>query len=98
MAKQASGSDAGLPASADNPAGLLDKLGRYRPAILAFNGKRAGQVFLKHQFGSRQVAYGLQETKIADTAICVLPSTSGAANGFWDEAPWHALAQLAKTV
>lgn len=98
MAKHASGSDASLPRGADDPVGLYDRIRRYRPACLAFNGKRAGQVFLKHHFAIRTVAYGLQPRTIAATAIFVLPSTSGLASRYWDEAPWYALADHAKTV
>ena len=98
LAKHASGSDVSLPRGADDPAGLHDRIRRFQPAILAFNGKRSGQVFLKHHAAARIVDYGLQPTKIGQTAIFVLPSTSGAANGFWDAGPWHALAHHAKIV
>ena len=98
LAKHASGSDASLPRGADDPAGLYDRIHRYRPAILAFNGKRSGQVFLKHHDAARTVDYGPQRWKLGKTTIFVLPSTSGAANGFWDEGPWYALAHHAKTV
>ena len=69
-----------------------------RSALLAFNGKRSGKVFLKHHFGGSQIDYGLQHRTVGNTRIFVLPSTSGAANGFWDEEPWYALAHHAKTV
>lgn len=98
LAKHAAGSDSSLPLGADDPPGLLDKIHRYQPGFLAFNGKRSGAVFLKHLTGVRNVDYGLQDQKIGATEIYVLPSTSGAANGFWDEAPWFALARNAKTV
>ena len=98
LAKHASGSDASLPRSADDPAALHDRIERSKPGILAFNGKRSGQVFLKHHIAARSVAYGLQQSTIGSTAIFVLPSTSGAANGFWDDDPWYALAHHAKTV
>ena len=98
LAKQASGSDASLPPGADDPSGLQGRIHRHQPAILAFNGKRSGQVFLKYHAVARTVDYGLQPWTIASTIIFVLPSTSGAANGFWDEAPWYALARHVKTV
>jgi TDG/mug DNA glycosylase family protein len=96
LAKHASGSDASLPRGADDPAGLHDRIHHYQPAILAFNGKRSGQVFLKHHAAARAIDYGLQRWTISKTMIFVLPSTSGAANGFWDEGPWCALARHAK--
>ncbi len=98
LAKHAAGSDASLPRGTDDPAALHDRIQRCQPAILAFNGKRSGQVFLKHHAAARAVDYGLQRWKVGNTTIFILPSTSGAANGFWDEGPWYALAQHAKTV
>jgi TDG/mug DNA glycosylase family protein len=98
LAKHASGSDASLPRSADDPAGLHDRIQRCQPAVLAFNGKRSGRVFLKHHAAARAIDYGLQPWTISKTSIFVLPSTSGAANGFWDEGPWYALAHHAKIV
>jgi TDG/mug DNA glycosylase family protein len=96
LAKHASGSDVSLPRSADDPAGLEEKIRGYRPGILAFNGKRASQVFMRHLAGLRNVDYGRQRQKVGETEIFVLPSTSGAANGFWDERPWYALARRVK--
>ena len=98
LAKHASGSDASLPSGADDPAGLHDRIQRNRPGILAFNGKRSARVFLKHLAGARTVDYGIQPWKLEGTEIFVLPSTSGLASGYWDEAPWYALARHAKTV
>ena len=98
LSKHASGGDASLPAKADDPAGLHDRILRCQPVFLAFNGKRSAQVFLKNHAGVRTVEYGLQRWTIGKTTIFVLPSTSGAANGFWDEGPWHDLAHHAKTV
>ena len=96
LAKHASGSDASLPSGADDPAWLRDRILQYEPNYLAFNGKRSGQEFMKFLTGSRAVDYGLQGSTVGKTAIFILPSTSGAANGYWDEAPWYALAQRAK--
>jgi TDG/mug DNA glycosylase family protein len=54
---------------------------------VAFNGKKAGRVVL-----GRPVAYGAQPEQLAGANVCVLPSTSGAARGFWDEKQWVELA------
>lgn len=89
LAPDAVGSDSGIPASSYDVAGLRARIERYAPAILAFVGKRGAQVFL-----GRPVTYGRQPETIGRTAVFVLPSTSGAARGFWDEAPWRALAAL----
>jgi len=97
MAKHASGGDASLPAGADDPAGLRARIERYSPGILAFNGKRAARVALAAWFGARNVDYGAQTRRLGSSAIHVLPSTSGAASGFWSIEPWRTLAHAART-
>ncbi len=62
------------------------------PCLVAtFSGKRAAESF----FG-RPVVYGRQDEKIGETAIFVLPSTSGAARRYWDEAHWRGLAHFVR--
>ncbi len=90
LAKEASGADGELPADADDGAGLEAKVRRFAPRLLAFVGKRPARVFL-----DRSVEAGLQTEKLGPTRIFVLPSPSGAARRYWDEAPWHDLARLA---
>lgn len=58
------------------------------PAVLAFNGKLAAETVLR-----RKVGYGAQPERIAGAAVWVLPSTSGAARGAWDETVWQAFAR-----
>ena len=89
MAKSASGGDAELPAGADDAAALRRKIEAFRPAILAFVGKRAAQVFL-----GRAAGYGPQAETIGSTRHYVLPSPSGAARRWWDERWWRELAAL----
>jgi hypothetical protein len=36
----------------------------------------------------------MQERRVGDTALCVLPSPSGRAGAFWDQRPWRDLAML----
>ena len=67
--------------------GFRAKIEKFGPKVLAFNGKRAAEVFLK-----RPVTYGVQKEQIGDTLIFVLPSTSGAARGYWNENEWIQLA------
>ena len=90
LAKEASGADAELPAEADDGARLEAKVRRFAPRLLAFVGKRPARVFL-----GRRVESGLQTEAFGPTRIFVLPSPSGAARRYWDEAPWHDLARLA---
>lgn len=81
------GSDASLPSLAFDPGRLHDVILQYAPTVLAFNGKKAAQVFF-----DQPVSYGRNGT-IGSTEIWVLPSTSGAASGFWDDSHWHELAR-----
>ena len=60
------------------------------PRAFAFNGKRAAQEF----YGNKKIELGKQERRIGQTAVWVLPSTSGASNGYWDLAYWQALADF----
>ncbi len=69
-------------------AGLEAKIAAAEPATLAFNGKNAARGALE-----RDVAYGLQDERLAGAALWVLPSTSGAARRFWNIEPWLELAQ-----
>jgi len=87
LAKKKSGADSALAARDYDRRALAVKIERYAPRWLAFNGKRAASHFLE-----RPVDYGRQDAVCADAGIFVLPSTSGAARGFWDEEPWWQLA------
>ncbi len=68
---------------------VLARLRENTPKALAFNGKRSAQGFY-----GRAVDYGRQPEDVGPTAIFVLPSTSGAASRFWDEAYWQELADF----
>ena len=92
LCKTESGADSGLSAQADDAAALAAKIARHRPTVLAFNGKRAARVFLD----AERLAYGEQPRRIGETAIHVLPSTSGAARRWWDEAFWRRVADAAR--
>lgn len=88
VAKHASGSDASLARSDFDPAAVIEKVERYAPRLLAFVGKRAA-----HEVLGGPVAYGPQARRIGASDVWVVPSTSGAARGVWDVAPWRALAR-----
>jgi TDG/mug DNA glycosylase family protein len=68
---------------------LRDKIMKFQPVILCFNGKRAGKEF----FCVKHIEYGFRSERIGTTRLFVAPSTSGAANGFWDIGWWHKLAE-----
>ncbi len=93
MAKHYAGGDAGIRRAHDDPAALTAKINRFRPAVLAFNGKRAARAFVGHDVG-----YGRLDSMPGGTVLFVLPSTSGAGAAYWDEAPWRAVAALGRSV
>ncbi len=92
IAKKTFGADSVLrPGDFDREA-LRAKIEMFQPQILAFNGKNAASRF----FGGA-VSYGWQPgLDIGVTRLCVMPSTSGAARGFWNEAPWFELADAVR--
>ncbi|MBE0602308.1 MAG: DUF445 family protein, partial [Deltaproteobacteria bacterium] len=90
MVKRRSGQDAQLEEGDFDVAGFRAKIEQHAPKAVGFNGKKAAQVF----FDDMSVGYGLQQGKIGNTALFVLPSTSGAARGFWESRYWHELARF----
>lgn len=92
LAKGAAGGDASLSQSDFDVKAFVEKIALHVPAIVAFNGKTAA----KFALGVKQVEYGLQRHPLAKSVVWVLPSTSGAANGAWDEAHWFAIARAVR--
>lgn len=86
LCKSAAGSDVEVARHGFDVRRLRAQIETYRPAVLAFNGMKGGQVAVD------ATAYGQQRERWASTAIWVLPSTSGAANRYWDVEHWRALA------
>lgn len=85
------GNDADLPADAFDPVALRAKIARYRPSVLAFTSKKAAAAG-RGLRGTAAVPYGLQDEHWGPTRLFVLPSPSGSARRYWDEAVWHRLA------
>lgn len=94
VVKGQSGGDAQIDFKQSNPETVKQKIHQFSPSILAFNGKKAAQIFLDE----RRVEFGLQAQKVGTTRLYVAPSTSGAANGYWDLESWRELAKLAHEV
>lgn len=78
MVKDKSGMDNNLMRSDFKNNGLVEKIQKYNPRYLCFNGKKAAKEF----YGYNYVEYGLQEKRVYDTSIFIAPSTSGAAMDF----------------
>jgi TDG/mug DNA glycosylase family protein len=91
VAKATSGPDSALQRAHFDIEGFMSKITAQAPAVVAFNGKRAAQAALA--CAGERLAYGLQQGAIAGAAAFVLPSTSGAAAGFWSVEPWYELAR-----
>jgi TDG/mug DNA glycosylase family protein len=90
VSKTASGSDREVGRRGVDPARLAAAVNSASPDHLAFNGKNAARAAL-----GRPVQYGPQPERIGGATTWVLPSTSGAARGFWAIGPWRDLAQAA---
>jgi TDG/mug DNA glycosylase family protein len=82
------GSDAEVGTTEFDVDGLQARVAAAEPAHLAFNGKNAARGVL-----GRPVATGQQEERIGGATVWALPSTSGAARGYWDIEPWRELAR-----
>ncbi len=89
LAKEASGVDSALAPTAFDPDRLRRVLDRWRPRRLAFTGRTSARIALglkKNPLPGLCRAEGLPP-------VWVLPSTSGAANRYWDPVPWQDLAR-----
>ena len=95
IAKFAQGVDAKLKSTDYDVKGFKEKIIKYQPKYLCFNGKEAAKEFygLKK---TKYIYYGLQKDTIYNTKIFVAPSTSGSARAFWDENVWRELFKLLK--
>jgi double-stranded uracil-DNA glycosylase len=91
LVKSTFGGDGTLANEAFDVNGFRTKIETHQPRAVAFNGKQAGKVAL-----GRPVDYGRQTELIGDSVVFILPSTSGAARGLWDESRWNELAVFAK--
>ena len=88
VVKDHAGSDRDLSFTIADTLILRMKITFNQPWYLCFNGKRAARAFLR----STALQYGVHG-RIGRTTLFVAPSTSGAANGSWDLAPWQDLAR-----
>lgn len=97
IAKNVSGNDKILSNSDFDVKGLENKIRKYRPGILCFNGKAAASAYY---FGTKSrtgdIEYGLQPDTIGETKIFVAPSTSNQASKHWDIGIWCEFVELFK--
>lgn len=89
IAKGVSGMDHQIDPTAFSPARVHAIFQQMQPQAIGFNSKRAAAEFL--DLPTRALGYGA--LTVPDLPpIWVLPSTSGAARGFWDVSIWRAFA------
>ena len=81
------GNDNELDTSKYDVEGFNVKILEYKPKIVCFNGKNAAKAYLNQ----KKVDYGYQDKRVGDSKIFIAPSTSGAANGFWNINIWKSL-------
>ena len=92
IAKNVSGNDNQLNDKDFNRESFVDKITKYKPKFVCFNGKTAAAVFLfNNPKKTKQVSYGLLNNTIGTTKLFVAPSTSGNAKKYWDENIWFSL-------
>ena len=70
-----------------------EKILKYQPKAVCFNGKEAARVYFNLK-STKEVGYGLQNKKIDNTNLYVAPSTSLQAIAYWDESIWQDLTTL----
>ena len=88
LAKFTHGMDNKLVMTDYDIASFENKIQKYSPKVVCFNGKEAAKVFLQLNKTS-QINFGLQDTTINNTKVYVAPSTSFSARKYWDEEHWH---------
>mgnify|MGYP001047338893 CR=1 FL=1 len=89
LSKSSQGSDRNVSKEELEIESFRSKILSYAPKAVAFNGKKAGKLYLNHE-----VSYGRQFERIGNTVLFVLPSTSGAAARYWNESYWRELAEF----
>ena len=94
LAKGASGMDRDVPHSAYVPSHLSAIVEEHHPKIVAFNGLKAARIILGQQASYGRYS-GAQRPDLFTNQllIWVLPSTSGAARGYFQLEPWLELSE-----
>jgi TDG/mug DNA glycosylase family protein len=91
MSKLGAGMDHEIASHEFDPGRFMASVRYFRPAAVAFNGKKAASIWLGRK-ATKSIVYGRQAPVEDFPVVYVLPSTSGAANAHWDVEPWMQLA------
>jgi double-stranded uracil-DNA glycosylase len=92
LCKTRSGSDAQVGRRGFDVRRLEDIVRNNAPWVIAFNGVNAGRIALR---GFEM--YGVQRDRFGGVEAWVLPSSSGAASGWWDVRHWRDLADRVRS-
>ena len=98
VAKKVAGVDAHIQHDDYDAAAFAQRMERFQPRIICFNGKKAAAVFRSWQIGrtvkTKEIGYGVlpQPTFQYAPILFVAPSTSAAAEVYWNAEHWHQLA------
>jgi len=93
LAKLAFGMDKALKKNDFDTQQFEEKIKKYNPKCVCFNGKQAAKIYLRKKKTS-EITYGFQTETIGKTKLYVAPSTSRAGNKYWDEKKWHDLLRI----
>jgi double-stranded uracil-DNA glycosylase len=88
LCKLQSGSDVQIGSRGFDVRRVEELIRVHAPQVIAFNGVNAGRTALR----SFEI-YGRQSCSFGGAEAWVLPSTSGAANRWWDLSPWRDLGE-----
>lgn len=90
------GNDDEIDDSSYEVEGFIIKMKEFKPKLIAFNSKKGAAFALGYKGRTRFVDYGLQDKRIGESIVFVLPSTSGNARRYWNEIHWFELNELLK--
>lgn len=93
LVKHQFGMDKDLKEEHFDTQGFEEKILKYQPQFVCFNGKEAAKVYFNLKY-TRQVSYGLQSRVIGNSKLYVAPSTSLQAIAYWDESIWQQFKHL----
>jgi double-stranded uracil-DNA glycosylase len=96
LVKHHSGNDDELQPEMFAVSDFKKKILAHMPRVVAFTSKRGAAVFFNVK-STNMIPLGLHKETIGPTSVFVLPSTSGSARRYWDEKPWHELAEYVRS-
>ena len=95
LAKYIHGMDKDLKSEDYDTDSFAEKILKYQPKIICFNGKEAAKVYFNLK-DTKLVSYGIQEKTIGKTKLYVAPSTSFSARKYWDDSYYMQLKTITK--